>query len=122
MGDRGNIVMQYNGKKEQRIYFYGHWSGCDMPGILQGALKKRVRWDDDSYLSRIVFDALTKGRQGEETGFGISPFITDNEHDLLVVDLDNKKVVQETEGGSFVREWTFDQFCALNIEQEFQGY
>jgi hypothetical protein len=31
-----------------------------------------VRWDDDAYLARIMFDQMTLGDHGEETGFGIT--------------------------------------------------
>lgn len=89
MGDRGNIVVQSNNK---RVYLYGHWSGTAMPGILKKALAKRWRWDDASYLTRIIFDVLTEGCHGEETGFGIGTEPPDNEHPLIVVDVDKQQV------------------------------
>jgi len=38
---------------------------------IRAALGHHVRWDDDAYLTRIIYDALS-GRPFEETGYGIS--------------------------------------------------
>jgi hypothetical protein len=103
MGDRGNIVMRYTkyGTDDTSdIYLYSHWSGWELPQILARALDKKIgrnRWDDDSYLARIIFDELTTGDQGQETGYGIAPWQLDNEHPILYVDLE-KKTVQIGEG------------------------
>ena len=90
MGDRGNVVIVAG--EVPPIYLYTHWDGTELPGILADALGRRLRWTDDSYLARIIFDEMTKGRQGEETGYGISAYMTDNEHPLLVVDVDRQEV------------------------------
>lgn len=113
MGDRGNIVIRYDlgdGKKSD-VYFYTHWSGTEIGQVVQKALAKRERWDDDSYLARIIFDGLV-GKDTGTTGFGISPTITDNEHDLLVVDTGGKRVLRTLEASPDVaeKEWTFDEF------------
>ena len=36
MGDRANIEMVY--ESGEKIYFYTHWSGSELPEILQNAL------------------------------------------------------------------------------------
>jgi hypothetical protein len=120
MGDRGNIVLRYTryGTDDTSdIYLYSHWGGSELPTTLADALDSKIgrnRWHDDSYLARIIFDRLTAGDQGEETGFGIAPWIGDNEHPLLFVDLD-KKTVTVGEGGQ-VR--CFEEFIRAARAQE----
>lgn len=95
MVDRGNIVVQ--SESDGRIYFYAHWRGSEVQEIARKALAKRWRWDDDVYLRRIVFDTLTEGESGKETGFGISTRLTDNENPIVVLDVDKQKVWLEDE-------------------------
>jgi hypothetical protein len=89
MGDRANIVIRVDQWSEpgerEAVFLYGHWSGYDLPETLRKALAKRWRWDDGPYLARIVFDEMTADAHGDETGYGISTRIPDNEHDLLVL-------------------------------------
>lgn len=97
MGDRANIVIQ---RGESRIYFYGHWSGYEAPKNLQESLKRGVsRWDDHSYLARIIFCGFVGKQNWDElTGFGISTNLTDNEYPLIIVDVDNQTVSFEAAG------------------------
>jgi hypothetical protein len=97
MGDRGNIVMVQHPHKGPKsfIYFYGHWSGHGMPLTLRKALKRgEGRWDDESYLGRIIFCELIGNAENlkETTGFGISAYITDNDYPLLIVDSEAQTV------------------------------
>ena len=117
MGDRANIVIQY--EKGERIYFYGHWNGEGYASALQLALAKRWRWDDPAYLARIIWDEFCP-RPGTETGFGISPYLCDNEHPILVVDVGAKEVRTEAEPDAKTapwypvgRRWTFEEYVAL---------
>lgn len=120
MGDRGNIVMEYEDNK--RIYFYSHWRGSDLPLILQVSLQKKVRWNDESYLARIIFNGLTDGVEQEETGFGIAPYICDNEHDLLIVNPSKQTVTRETEKKKKVKQWTFQEFINIDVYKVFSDY
>ena len=117
MGDRGNIVMRYNSKSRKTdIYFYTHNSGSEIGAIARRALAKRLRWDDDAYLGRIVFGELTRDAYSEETGFGVGPMPCDNSHDYLVIDCDNQKVlrcahdVTSNKMGKILKQWSFDEF------------
>lgn len=117
MGDRGNIAVQDGGK---RVYLYGHWSGSDMPETLRTALVRgEGRWNDPPYLARIIFCELVKGSEMDETGFGISTTIGDNEHPIIVVDCDKQMVTLEAEpDGSHgprgtVKEMSFKDYAAL---------
>lgn len=124
MGDRANVVIDDSG---ERVYLYTHWGGMELPQVVQGALAKRQRWDDAPYLARIVFCAMVKGQEDEETGYGISTSPPDNEHPLIVLDCRNKKVKLEAYGGGFAdplvgREWTFEEFVALDVAKELADF
>jgi len=97
MGDRSNIVIK-EGKEE--VFLYGHNMGRHYISVLAEALTRgRDRWQDPSYLARIVFCEMTKDTKAETTGYGIWCSLTDNEHPLLVVDCPNRAVRLETEKG-----------------------
>ena len=89
MGDRGNIVIRENG---QELYLYTHWSGSEVVNIARRALARRRRWDDAPYLARIVFCEMVKGDEDGEIGYGIWPTERDNDHDLVIIDVDCQTV------------------------------
>lgn len=128
MGDRGNIVFEedFTGS---RIFFYTHWQGSALPHILQkGMICGRGRWGDDSYLARILFCNLVGGNGGSETGYGISTTVCDNEHDFLLVDNKNKKILrvgahwmsfQEKDPRRYAKaEWTFESYCDIEFVED----
>lgn len=122
MGDRANVVvLQHHGEGDpQKVYLYTHWGGCELPFTLQKALERGVdRWDDEPYLTRIIFNQMTEGIEMEETGIGISTYLTDNEHPLLLVDCKDKLVsmVREKDENSVLHQWPFDSFVALKKEE-----
>jgi len=96
MGSRSNVVVK---EGSSQVWFYGHWNGDRYVADARKALARRVRWDDGPYLARIVFDGLVAVDPGRETGFGITDSITDNEHPILVLDVNSQRVsfVQESE-------------------------
>lgn len=100
MGDRGNIVV-LDWEEGKGVYLYSHWSGSELPQILAKALGSeagRGRADDPPYLTRIIFDVMTEGQHGEETGYGISASIGDGNGVVLVVNPKNKTVTFAEEG------------------------
>lgn len=115
MGDRGNIAIRQSGDPERMIFLYTHWGGSECPAVLQRALAKRWRWNDEAYLTRIVFDELAAGDSGNETGYGISTMISDNEHPILAVDGATRMVgtVTSADPTTFVPRWSFEDFIAL---------
>ena len=121
MGDRGSIVLQYDSADKLRtreIYLYTHWGGSDIPVVVQTSLNKRWRWEDASYLARILFSELVKGHEDGETGYGIDVEPPDNEHDFLVVDFDRQEVRQEDADSRRVKaRWTFEAYCAVDFEE-----
>ena len=97
MGDRGNIVLKLEAhhKPEQYLYLYTHWSGSRILETLQKALVRgRSRWDDPSYLARIIFCELIGANNWESlTGFGLHVGQAgDNEHLFILVDMEARTV------------------------------
>ena len=103
MGERGNI-------KVGGVYLYTHWSGDNLKTILQNALKKKLRWSDESYLTRIIFCEMLKNATDESTGYGISTYMCDNNYNIFEVDVNNQTVTEVTEVGNIVNKWSFAEF------------
>lgn len=104
MGDRGNI--RVIGNMGGAIYLYTHWGGSQLENDLKEALiKGRDRWDDDAYLTRTIFCAMIPKEQHDEiTGFGITTYQTDNDHDIVEVGMIDKTVTIGLD------KWTFEEF------------
>ncbi len=119
MGGRANIIVEtYPG---EFVYLYTHWGGSNVPETLRRAIARRERWEDGSYLCRIIFCELCDDYAGS-TGYGISASITDNEYPLLVVRPDKEIELHEfdfnrwTAKGDFkepVKTWLFTEFESL---------
>ena|SRR3990167_1093427 len=106
MGNRANILVK-NDDVDGGVYLYTHWRADELPCDLKTALSRRLRWDDAVYLTRIIFDAMTEGRHGEEVGYGISTFPPDGENRVLTVNCEKQTV-------SFSGQpWTFEKFSQL---------
>lgn len=108
MGNRANIrthQVKKDGLAVNDIYFYAHWDGSTLPEILRTALVRgKDRWDDASYLNRIIFSEMIKNDWEETSGYGISTYLTDNEHAIINVDTTNKIVKI---GGN---KWSFEDY------------
>lgn len=83
------------------IWLYGHWSGANLPKSVQEALRiGRGRWQDDSYLTRIIFCQMLKRCYGKEpleafddtASFGIGVCMQDNEYPIIVVDVLSQRI------------------------------
>lgn len=96
MGDRGNVKIKPTG-----VYLYSHWNGYGLPEIVGKALGRRERWNDPSYLARIIFDEMTNGEHGGATGFGIDTEEGDSNNPLVIVDCDEQEVSVNDESRSF---------------------
>jgi len=88
MGSRGHIGIVQS-ISPTPVYFYTHWEGHDICSLLANGLQKASeagRLHDDSYATRIIFDALT-GCTGDITGYGIMIGVPagDNEYDIPMV-------------------------------------
>jgi hypothetical protein len=109
MGDRGNLGIKY--ENNEKIYFYGHYCGFDMFNILKNALiKGKERWNDEAYLARIIFCELIKDDVDGTTGYGISPYICDNEYPIFEIN-PNERIVSLPS-----QSWTFNEFIELECD------
>ena len=125
MGDRGNICIR---EGNEEVWLYTHWGGSAIFADLRTALGRRQRWDEAPYLTRIIFDTMSAGAQGEETGYGIWSSQMDNEHATLVVDVANQLVFvmpSDWDGKdtakTFLRKFTFEEYLANDTPDKLQG-
>ena len=89
----------------------------ELPGIVQEALRRgESRWDDSSYLARIVFCDMVKGHEAELTGFGIAATIQDNSHLLIVLDTGKQELRFETEGRTVVSRMSFERAASEPLD------
>lgn len=120
MGDRNCMELKFNvwndetkrNDKTSSIFYYTHWYGYSMPERLQNALERKERWDDDSYLARIIFCELVKGNETGSTGFGISPYEMENEYGLITILLEEQCILING------KKFTFDEYIALDLDYE----
>lgn len=100
MGDRGNIIIVQ--EEKERLYFYTHWAGYDIPRRVAVAFDRaRNRWDDEPYMNRVLFDSLAEGDSREEvTGYGIDWRLGDGGTELTV-DYDRQKILYQDHYYSF---------------------
>jgi len=109
MGDRANVLVKDS--YDPGVYLYTHWGGSDLPLVLQSALSKQWRWDDASYLARIIFCEMIQGEERGETGYGISSVMGDGDNRVLVVDCSKQMVSYNN------TQWSFVQYVNLIPEQ-----
>ncbi len=124
MGDRANIHIRED-HADHGVYLYTHWNGTELPATLQKALARKQRWNNPAYLARIIFDTMTDGEHGSETGHGIATRPCDGQDRILQVDTDLQIVTRGhirepgsalVEGAVWVASgtwWTFDAFLTL---------
>lgn len=71
MGDRGQVkIIQSDGE----LYLYTHWGASDLVDDVRHALSRKERWNDEEYLTRIIFCEMLRDSGNpldEATGFGI---------------------------------------------------
>lgn len=71
MGDRAMAEIKVS---DGSLFFYTHWTGCDLLLDAEDALTKaHARLGDDSYAMKIVIDSLidSAGARDSDTGAGI---------------------------------------------------
>ena len=121
MGNRANIAIKQPVMSQEGepvfIYLYTHWNGAVLPQILQSALKRGMsRWGDAPYLTRIIFSEMVKDDVMGETGAGISTYITDNSHAIIVVDIE-REIIQIAN-----QFWQFSVYIETNLEEALINY
>ena len=113
MGDRANIALHFDAfdadtplnEEKNVIYLYSHWDGPDLAVMLKKALIRGTgRWGDDPYLARIIFSEMIQNNVLDETGYGLSPYVTDNSYPYANVYLRDQEV--EING----KKWSFEKY------------
>jgi hypothetical protein len=102
MGDRGQVYV-----KDSGVYLYTHWSATELVDVVKRAIAKRWRWNDDEYLTRIIFEEMTKGERDTETGYGIGTGKHSDVWRFITVDCSKQLVTVEDEGEAPM-EYTFE--------------
>ena len=104
MGDRGAVeIVERGGGK---LYLYTHWGASDLTQtVAKGLMAGSDRWDDESYLTRIIFDTMTN-LSGGTIGFGISTWCPEDAWKIVTVDF-GSNTVQAGEDDRL----TFDEYC-----------
>jgi hypothetical protein len=122
MGDRANVLVRDN--YDSGVFLYTHWGGYKLPEVVQGALARKERWNDHSYLARIVFSAMVKDDIDGETGYGIASVMTDNEYPVIVLDASSQKVLYVSEDDARQKiisdpqkSWTFAEYIAADQDE-----
>jgi len=87
MGTRAQVFM-----KDTGVYLYQHWDGDDLFQKVKNAIAKKWRWDDEEYLTRIIFCEMVKDNIDGETGYGIGNSQHGDIEYLVTVDCKNQTV------------------------------
>ena len=98
MGDRSNVKVVADEK--HYVYLYAHWTGNKLLENVHSALKRKERWSDDSYLSRIVFCEMLRYRYlddlteafDDECSFGISSYEPENNYRNITLDCEKEEI------------------------------
>lgn len=116
MGTRGNILV-HDGDKTRGVVMYRHWDADTvLPEVVKTGLKRgESRWDDFTYLARIIFTDLIRDDLDGITGIGLAASIKDVDGNDLILDVDcrNGVVTYEGDWGDNAGEQlTFEAFAA----------
>lgn len=87
--------MKYSDSR--KIYLYSHWKGGEedegqLIDDLRRALRRKQRWNDESYLARIIISEVIKDDIEGETGYGIAPYVGEEEFKTIEVDFEKQTV------------------------------
>lgn len=115
MGDRGNIIIEKDGQDfKHQVVFYTHFSGSELPLIVRNALiRGRSRWDDSSYLARVIFSELVKDDIDGLSGYGISTEIGDGGDQIVSVFIQQQRVTFHKSFG--LENMTFEELVAAKL-------
>jgi hypothetical protein len=112
MGDRANVYVQDEYNEEKGVYLYTHSFGDELPFVVQKALSRKLRWDDGSYLARIIFCEMVKDDIEGELGYGISAERVGDNHKLITVQ-PYKQLIKFGDDDS----WRFSEYIELAKEE-----
>lgn len=112
MSTNAEIVVLFSSDSKGKVCLYQHWDGDTLGKTLSEALDRgRSRWNDESYLTRIIFSTMLmdSGTLADLTGFGIAPYTT-NQYYTWTVDTE-KQTVTDPEGKTS----SFEDFAKTHV-------
>lgn len=110
MGDRVNVRIHFG--NDNWITLYSHWGGHRMARTVAEALKRgKGRWQDPSYLARIIFCKMVFGREEQTTGYGIFPGQPETGPDNPDIVVDTKETTVSIRQDSL----SFEDFISKHI-------
>jgi hypothetical protein len=117
MGSRAQIAIydrtvKFNDFAEDiYVYLYSHWGGDEINQTLARALDRgRPRWNDSSYLNRIIFSEMIKDNILRETGFGIDTALHgDTSYPVPCLNCDTQTITWENTKAKLPN-YTFEEF------------
>jgi hypothetical protein len=106
MGSRAQVKIQDTG-----VFLYTHWGASEIVEDVRTAIKRGKRLNDPGYLTRIIFDQMTLGQQGDDTGAGIGTQEAGDIEKLVTVDIERKAItIKDVYSGS-TRTLSFTEFA-----------
>lgn len=118
MGERRQMVLYEEEERDPFLFVYTHWGGEELEGVVaQGLFRGRPRWNDSSYLARILVSEMFMPDIDGLTNFGLSGSSFGVEYDDVHVYLASKRVRIDDEV------WDFDEYVAekLPTDASFPG-
>jgi len=115
MGDRGQVKIIHWDDKE--IYLYTHWGGGELEASVKKTLSKRSRWNDDSYLTRMLFCDMVEGYEKDETGFGIQTVPNDDAGITITINPENQ-TIEVNRGGEITFDGSFKDFIMTVVDKQ----
>jgi len=114
MGARAQVIIKGTGHAD--LYFYTHWGANTIIDTVSCALDRgRSRWDDPSYLARIIFSEMIKDDVMELIGYGISTeSVGDSQWDVIV-DVPSQTVTCDA-GPLRIKNMSFRKFADFTKE------
>jgi hypothetical protein len=127
--ERANVLVKDDA--DPGVFLYTHSGGRRLPVLVQLVLKKKQRWDQASYLARMVFSAMVLGSLKWDAGFGISSVLTDNNYPVIVLDTSTRTVSYISEDDAREKRtdrpgasWSFEDYIKAPVREiagEFWG-
>ena len=118
MGCRGTIEIWENGAapkdEESPVVLYTHWGAKDMLSNLKTVLKRKTRWSDAAYLSRMIFCKMVEGDERGDTGYGIMTNNVNDAEQEIVVDCDRQEII--VKGNDNNKTYTFSELAEQYAE------
>lgn len=106
MGARAQVKIEDTG-----VFLYTHWGSGEIVEDVRTVIRRGLRLNDPEYLARIVFDQMTLGRQGSETGAGIGTSQHGDIDILVTIDTEKKTVRVEDMYENTSTTQTFREFA-----------